>query len=222
MKTIIIFLLMAASGVGAYFFWTRPQVPAENSGTVQRTMTAEVRVRDIRFEVTVAGEITPAEQVSVRPEINGRIASLPVDIGDQVTKGAVLFTLDDKELQNERSSSVTGIDRAQLELDQADRAFKRNQRLFKESLISLEILDSSRTEFDLAKNALERSQKALLNIEEKLSKTQVKAPFDCTVLLRPVSVGQAVSGSAGVGGGHGGAGDCGSKPVGDCCACQPG
>ena len=37
--------------------------------------------------------------------------------------------------------------------------------------------------------------------DERLTKTKITAPFDCTVLSRPVSVGQAVSGSAGVGGG---------------------
>jgi len=34
-------------------------------------------------------------------------------------------------------------------------------------------------------------------VEEHLTKTAVQAPFDCTVLTRPVSIGQAVSGSGG-------------------------
>jgi HlyD family secretion protein len=34
-------------------------------------------------------------------------------------------------------------------------------------------------------------------VEDRLSKTKIMAPFDCTVLTRPVSVGQAVSGSGG-------------------------
>ena len=50
----------------------------------QRDTTAEVQTKDIEFVVTVAGEITPAEQVSVRPEVNGLISELPVDVGDQV------------------------------------------------------------------------------------------------------------------------------------------
>ena len=33
--------------------------------------------------------------------------------------------------------------------------------------------------------------------DEQLTKTEVRAPFDCTVLTRPVSIGQAVSGSGG-------------------------
>ena len=47
----------------------------------------------------------------------------------------------------------------------------------------------------LAKNALESAQKVLAITEERLTKTEVRAPFDCTVLTRPVSMGQAVSGS---------------------------
>ncbi|MGH7968205.1 MAG: efflux RND transporter periplasmic adaptor subunit, partial [Limisphaerales bacterium] len=45
--------------------------------------------------------------------------------------------------------------------------------------------------------ALERAQRDLSLTEERLTKTEVRAPFDCTVLTRPVSVGQAVSGSGG-------------------------
>ena len=83
-----------------------------------------------------------------------------MDIGDKVEKGDVLFTLDDKELQNERSSSVTEIDRAKLELEKADRKFKRNLKLFQNELISEELFDDSRTDYNLATNALERSEKA--------------------------------------------------------------
>ena len=53
----------------------------------------------------------------------------------------------------------------------------------------------------MAKNALELAQKTLSQIEVQISKTRIMAPVDCTILTRPVSVGQAVSGSGGVGGG---------------------
>src|SRR5262249_50786778 len=65
------------------------------------------------------------------------------------------------------------------------------------NLISTEIFENSKTEFDLAKNTLERSQRELAVLEEGLKKTKILAPFDCTILTRPVSIGQAVSGSGG-------------------------
>src|SRR6186997_745648 len=102
MKSIIIVIAIAAVGAAAFYF--RPKTPilgGSASGPVRPT-TAIVIQTNISFAVNAAGEITPAEQVSVRPEINGRIELLTVDIGDRVKKGDLLFKLDDAELQNQR------------------------------------------------------------------------------------------------------------------------
>lgn len=159
--------------------------------------TAQVIQTNINFAVNAAGEIGPAEQVSVRPEINGRIEELPVDVGDRVKRGDLLFALDDKELQQQKASNLTGIERAKLELDKAERDYKRAGELLAENLISQELYDNTKTTFELAKNSVLRADRDLALIEERLTKTKVSAPFDCTVLTRPVSIGQAVSGSGG-------------------------
>src|SRR5947209_5645211 len=123
MKKWIVILLV----VGAGSFWAVKKWPtwrgasAAESGGDQRPKTALVEQRDIHFSVPAAGEISPAEQVSVKPEINGRIETLPVDIGDEVKKGQVLVTLDDKELLNEKLSKDTEVERAKLQVDQAER-----------------------------------------------------------------------------------------------------
>jgi RND family efflux transporter MFP subunit len=196
-KWIVILLIAAAGGAWAYKQWPSWKANSVSSGIDQRPKTAVVEQRDIRFSVPAAGEISPAEQVSVKPEINGRIEELPVDIGDEVKVGQMLFKLDDKELQNQKASLVTDVERAQLQLEQAERNYKRAQELFEENLIAKELFENTKTEFALAKNALERSQRELAVIEERLTKTRVEAPFDCTILTRPVSMGQAVSGSGG-------------------------
>jgi len=60
-----------------------------------------------------------------------------------------------------------------------------------------EVYEDSKTEYDLATNSLERAQSALRLVDDHISKTKILAPFDCTVLTRPVSLGQTVSGAAG-------------------------
>lgn len=196
-KWIVIFVLIAALGVYGYRQWPSWKAKAENTGEISRPTTAVAETRDIHFSVPAAGEISPAEQVSVKPEINGRIDALPVDIGDVVKKGDVLFTLDDKELKNEQAANLTEIERAKLQLDQAERNYKRAQELFQANLIAQELYENTKTEFDLARNTLERAQRQLAITEEHLTKTKIVAPFDCTILTRPVSIGQAVSGSGG-------------------------
>jgi RND family efflux transporter MFP subunit len=197
MKKWVILIALLGAGFGGYAVWNNWQKSKPAANASNRPTTAIVELRDISFAVNAAGEISPAEQVSVRPEINGKIDVLPVDIGDRVKKGELLFKLDDKELQQERSSNLTDIEKAKLGLEKAERDYKRSQKLLDEKLISQELYDDAKTTFDLAKNALERSQRDLALTDEHLSYTKVRAPFDCTILTRPVSIGQAISGSGG-------------------------
>jgi HlyD family secretion protein len=197
MKKWIVLILVLAGGVWGYKQWQTWQADAAANGQPARPTTASVETRNIRFAVNAAGEIGPAEQVSVRPEVNGRIAEMPVDIGDTVRRGELLFTLDDRDLQIELEAQEKEIERARLQLDQAERNFRRASQLFEGRLISLELYEETKTQHDLARNTLERSQNTLELVRDRLSKTRIVAPFDCTVLTRPVSVGQAVSGSGG-------------------------
>jgi HlyD family secretion protein len=203
MKKLLIVFIIGVVAAGGYYLYKRGgeggggfSLTTTSSAPARQT-TAPVQHRTIQFAVTVAGEIGPAEQVSVRPEINGRIQELPVDIGDKVQKGDLLFSLDDTDLQIEISSRETEIASAQLYLDKAKRDHARDQQLFEENLIARQVFENSKTDYELAKNSIERARKSLELARERLTKTRIVAPFDCTVLTRPVSVGQAVSGSGG-------------------------
>src|SRR5574341_589609 len=103
MKKWIVLAAFLGLGFGGYSVWNSWQRAKLTSSVPSRPTTATVELRSISFAVNAAGEIGPAEQVSVRPEINGRIELLPVDLGDRVKKGEVLFKLDDKELQQQRA-----------------------------------------------------------------------------------------------------------------------
>ena len=211
MKVFLTLIVVAGLGVGGFFVWKQWQKRQAESPDARPVSTANVESRDISFSINAAGEIGPADQVSVRPEINGRIAELPVDIGDDVKKGQLLCRLDDTDLQTEKEtqlSQIAGaklqIEAASLQVERTQREFTRNQQLFENKLVAQEIFDNARTDhqvaknaFLLSKNALERAENALKQVEDKLAKTRIEAPFDCTVLTRPVSLGQTVSGAAG-------------------------
>src|SRR5512138_3178081 len=137
--------LMLGLCAGAYYGWNYWQKAKLAAATPTRATTATAELRDIDFAVNAAGEISPAEQVSVRPEINGKIELLPVDIGDKVKKGDLLFKLDDKELQQQRASNLTDIERAKLELQKAERDYKRAEELLQDKLISQELFDNTKT-----------------------------------------------------------------------------
>ena len=255
----IIMVLAAVFAAGKYWRGGSTDRSVDKSVDKERQTTAVVEKTRISFSISVAGEITPAEQVSVRPEVPGKISELPVDIGDLVKLGDLLFSLDDDELQIEFKTRETEIASAKLQLEQArqnldvsdleieiesrqtalirakletrkaNEDFLRHEILFKDELVSKEVYGTSKTNHELAKNAIAsaernldlarerftkrkeqaqtdhelaknsvlKTERSLELAKDRLSKTRIVAPFDCTVLTRPVSVGQAVSGSGG-------------------------
>ncbi|MDO0825263.1 biotin/lipoyl-binding protein [Desulfosporosinus nitroreducens] len=73
--------------------------------------------------VDYASKFDPDQEVQVFPKTGGKVSSLNVDVGDKVTSGQVLFTLDTAELQ------------AQLQIQQAALATSQTN-LAKTSLAS--------------------------------------------------------------------------------------
>src|SRR6185436_5615742 len=106
MKKWIVLIAVLGVGFGGYSVWNW-QKTRQDPVSSSRSTTATIELRNISFAVTAAGDIGPDGMVSVRPEINGRIADLPVDIGDHVTKGTLLCALDDRDLQTERATQMT-------------------------------------------------------------------------------------------------------------------
>lgn len=198
MKNLLVLLIVVAGlGFGGFQGWKKWKEKQAQAQRSRQPRTSEVESRDIRFSINAAGDIGPADQVSVRPEVNGKIKELPVDIGDSVKKGDLLFSLDDQDLQIERDTRKTEIEAAKLQLLRSERNFKRAEQLFSQNLIAKEEFEDIKTTYELASNSVEKTQKALDLVMDRLSKTRISAPFDCTVLTRPVSIGQAVSGSGG-------------------------
>lgn len=200
-KLIIVLIIAALAGGGWYYYKQSSQKAAPTVQNRQDKGVQKVKRRSIQLSITAAGDISPAEQVSVIPETSGRIKALLVDIGDNVKKGDVLVTLDDETLLKERDTQTTEIEGSRLQVERDKRSYDRAQQLFDKGLLSTAEYESALATYQISTNNLVRSEKSLAQIDERLSKTQILAPFDCTVLTRPVSIGQAVSGSDGASGG---------------------
>jgi len=197
-KFVIISVLLVAAAVGGWFGYKkfRPVPPAGVRTTAASPVT--VTRRTINSVVEAIGEVNPANQVTVKSEVSGRVQSIAVVTGQFVKRGEPLLLLDDTDLLTEKSSVQTEIAGATVRLDKAQRDYERQRNLFGEKLVSQEDFDSAKTALDLAKNEIEKSQRRLQTVEDKLSKVRILAPFDGTVLNVIVSKGQVVSGATGV------------------------
>ena len=91
--------------------------------------TAEAAATPVQIETVTTGSVTtesgltaklaPSEEVQISPKMGGKITSLPVKLGQYVTKGQVLFKLDEKELLNSVKQAEAAYELAQASLNQA-------------------------------------------------------------------------------------------------------
>ena len=132
-----------------------------------RPSTGTVTSRNISFAITAAGEITPAEQVQVRPEVSGRIDKLPVEIGDIVKKGDLLFTVDDDLQKADVVVRNTAVINAQ-------QAFDRAKELLKSSA-------GTQKTYDDAEAALRQAKANLEWAQTRLARRTAHSPADATV-----------------------------------------
>lgn len=198
MKKFAIVVLIAAVGFGAWKVLPGETLTAKKEQPAPGRFSARAEKRDISFSVEVSGDVAPAFQLEVKPEVGGKIKALHVEPGDIVKAGDLLVEIDDRDLLTERESVVTEIEGAKLTVDRAKKNFERGKELFEAKLISHEVFDNLSAEYAIAENGLARAERRLQLVEDKLRKTKVIAPSEGTVLTVPVIEGQVVIAAASV------------------------
>ncbi len=138
-------------------------------------MAVAVKVGEVTNEVTAVGSLLADESVVIRPEIDGRLTQLHFQEGQAVARGAKLVSLDSSEVEAQLAAAA-----AQVRTD--EQRLKRTKDLLDKNYISQDA-------YDVAENSYERSVAVKEEIEAKLAKTVIRAPFPGIVGLRLVSPG---------------------------------
>lgn len=124
----------------------------------------------------VSGSIEANEQVQIRSQVTGIITKIFFTEGNNVSQGQPLVKIDDAELQAQLSELSTRKDLA------AENEKRAKLLLEKEGI--------SKEEYDISLSALKSLQAQESIIRTQISKTLIKAPFNGTIGLRNVSVGE--------------------------------
>ncbi len=160
-------MLLLSSGIT----WAQPP-GGDQPAPVRMTQVQSAPESDV---VTAAATLVPHEQVMLRPEVDGRIASLNFREGQIIKKGSVMVKLDDAE---QRAALAA----AEADHKLAESRFKRNEELAGKGFISQQALDEARANLDIVKAKVEGARVAL-------ARTVIRAPFTALAGLRKVSPG---------------------------------
>ncbi len=150
--------------------------------------------------ITANGYVVARTKASVSAKIPGRLAFLGVTEGSHVKKGEVLARIESNDYRAALAAARATASQSQVELDQARREYVRAQSLRQSNVLSEADLENAKTRADAMEAQLEAARAQVALAAANLENTNVRAPFDGTVLRKDAEVGEIVAPSSAGGG----------------------
>ncbi|WP_332877822.1 efflux RND transporter periplasmic adaptor subunit [Massilia sp. S19_KUP03_FR1] len=175
----------------------------------------QIAYRDIKLSVLASGHLLYEEQVLLSPEVIGKVSTIFVKEGQQVSKGEVLLHLDDQSYRAEVAQQEAAvrqqrisIEQQQLNVANQESQYKRKVELHRMKMIADSVIDDARFAVDGARielrnsrSRLEQAEAILRQSNERLAKTTVRAPIGGTITALEIKVGEtAVASQVGIAG----------------------
>ena len=141
-------------------------IKSKNRTTGEKVEIEKAELRTIRETVEASGKVFPKTEVKISSDVSGEIVELYVQEGDSVTSGQVLARVDPEAYNSQVERAQAGVNssksalanaRSQIEASKAQRdqieaqllnardIHKRNEKLFKEGVISEQDFEASLT-----------------------------------------------------------------------------
>ncbi|EKF55695.1 RND family efflux transporter MFP subunit [Galbibacter marinus] len=127
-------------------------------------------------DISLSGTLEANEQIAIRSEVSGLVERINFTEGSKVNKGQLLVKINDVELRARLSKATTAQNLAQ-----------ENER---RAALLLEKQAISQEEYDMASAEYFSAKAEIQLIQAQLQKTSIYAPFQGTIGLRNISVGE--------------------------------
>ena len=154
--------------------------------------TTTATTMNLNEEESVMGMIYSRASPEIAAEVSGRVISVIADIGDVVDKGQVLARIDSEKYDLQLDQSKAEIARLSALLVNEELDLKRAEKLFKDNLVSAEMVDRTRAEFNALSEQINAANAQLRNSERLIAETEIKAPIKTKVAAKYVDIGDFV------------------------------
>ncbi|MGC9042358.1 MAG: efflux RND transporter periplasmic adaptor subunit [Myxococcota bacterium] len=154
-----------------------------------------VRARDLKAPeyLEYTGTLFSEQDVTIMPAVSGVIAKIYVEEGSFVKKGGLLAMLDQQEFEIGLSQAKNQYESARLAFEQSKIDFERTQKLYESKSISDAQFEGLKLKHQITENQMKMAEDGLNMAKKRFDDTYIRAPFDCYVTNRFVSVGTRVN-----------------------------
>lgn len=177
----------------------KPKEPAANTkaGPVEEptpaVSIAKVEKKDLVIALPLTGTLKAHMEVDISSKTPGRLATVKVEMGQEIKDGAVLATLENRDTAMMIKQSQAQLASAKAQKAQADLDAERIQKLQNEGATTDAELSGVKTKKSLADASLDAANASLSLAKETMANSVIRAPFDGIIVKRNANPGQTVS-----------------------------
>lgn len=149
--------------------------------------------QSITLNRTYSASVEGKQDIRILPQVSGFLTNLCVTEGEYVKKGQTLFVVDSVNYAAALRVAKANAKAAEAAVASSQLTYSSKQKLFADSIISEYDLSLAYNSLLSAKAQLAQAQANVVNAEQNLSYTVVKAPCNGVVGKLPFRVGTLVS-----------------------------
>jgi len=174
----------------SYFIFKKEIAPATSVQTATVTL---ITGSQAEASLVATGYVVAQRKAEVASKGTGRLEYLGFEEGDRVKANEIIAKLDNDDIQALLELAQANEMRAEADLENAQRQFRRQQGLDETGSTTTIELETAETAFKLAKAGLAAAQASTRAAQVDLDNTYIKAPFDGTILSKNADVGEIVA-----------------------------
>lgn len=160
-----------------------------DSVTPVKVTVSEVKPTSQSKFYSSSGKIHPINQANISTRMMGYVQTIHTHIGEQVSKGQLLITLNNTDLKAKIAQVDAGIIEAQAAFTNAEKDYKRYKELYKTESASLKELDDITTHYTMAKARLQGAKQMKHEVLSQTEYTNIRAPFSGVVSSKFINKG---------------------------------
>ena len=160
--------------------------------TAHRYAAMEIVRKPVELQESYTASIRGRQDIDIYPQVAGTIVRLCVKEGQRVSKGELLFVIDQVPYQAALRRATADVHATEAQVETARLDYESKQMLLREEVISEYELSTARNALAAAEAAAEQARAQETDARNSLSYTEVRSPSDGTVGTLPFRVGALV------------------------------
>ncbi|GGF71493.1 RND transporter [Wenyingzhuangia marina] len=139
--------------------------------------------------LSVSGKIQATNSADLSTRMMGYVNKVHVNVGDKVSKGQLLVSINNSDLQAKKAQVNAGITEATAAYNNAEKDYQRYQSLFADKSASQKEMDDMTANYKMAKARLEAANQMKNEIEAQFAYSNITAPFSGIVTGKNIENG---------------------------------